>query len=214
MVKQPVAGRVKTRLAREIGVGLALRFYRQTIAAVSRRLARDSRWRVLLAVSPDSAVMSRHWPRYIPRLAQGRGDLGARLQRIMDRPFRGPILIIGSDIPAITPADIGAAFAALGSHDAVIGPSPDGGYWLIGSRRSPRVPRAFAGVPWSTAGALAATLSNLGHCRVALLRPLADVDDAIGFARASVYLGRTILPWPREMVTPGDAPSEDNRERS
>src|SRR4249920_3926098 len=75
MAKAPVAGAVKTRLAREIGVATATRFARQATAALLQRLARDPRWQTTLAVSPDAAVASRCWPPGIARIAQGRGDL-------------------------------------------------------------------------------------------------------------------------------------------
>jgi glycosyltransferase A (GT-A) superfamily protein (DUF2064 family) len=86
-------------------------------------------------------------------------------------------VLIGSDIPGVTAADIAAAFRALGRAQAVFGPAEDGGYWLVGF--GPRRPaRPFAGVRWSTEHALADTLSNCAGHRVALVRRLRDVDTA------------------------------------
>ena len=129
MVKEPVAGRVKTRLARDLGPVRAAAFYRTTTSAVLKRLGRQGPWRTELGVTPDRAIKSSAWPSSIPRRAQGSGDLGARMQRLIDTAPPGPVLVIGTDVPAIRPEHIGAAVKALGSHDAVVGPSPDGGYW-------------------------------------------------------------------------------------
>ena len=177
MAKAPVMGRVKTRLAASIGAVEATRAARVMLQALLRRLARDRRWTTWLAVAPDTAARPARWqgdtrPRLI---AQGRGDLGERMQSLFDRLPPGPVAIIGSDVPAIAPADIAAAFGLLGSHDAVLGPASDGGYWLVGlSRRRPL--RPFYDVRWSSPHALADTLANLAGHRVALLRTLRDVD--------------------------------------
>ena len=181
MAKRPVAGAVKTRLAAEIGVAAATAFQRLCLAATIRRLGRDRRWRTMLAVTPDHALDDRAFPPGIIRCAQGPGDLGQRMQRLMDRLPTGPVVIIGSDIPGILPADIAAAFDALGDADAVFGPADDGGYWLVGLRRRPRIPRPFTGVRWSGPHALADTLANCRGLTVALLRTRADVDDAAGW---------------------------------
>jgi hypothetical protein len=179
MVKAPVMGRVKTRLAAAVGAAEATRAYRVMLARTLRRLARDRRWVTWIAVAPDAALVPASWQGEAPlrRIGQGRGDLGERMQALFDRLPPGPAVIVGSDIPAVTPADIALAFKALAGHDAVLGPAGDGGYWLIGlSRRRPL--RPFAGVRWSTPHALADTLANLARWRVALLRELQDVDTA------------------------------------
>lgn len=182
MVKAPVAGAVKTRLARGIGVAAATGFYRSMMAETVRRLGHDPRWRTLLAVAPDPAVWLPVWPEGVGLIGQGRGDLGARMGAIFNRLPPGPVVIIGSDIPGIEAADIARAFRVLGGHDAVLGPSPDGGYWLIGLKRVPRVPDPFADVRWSSEHTLADTLGNLAAVRVGLLRELDDIDTADDYA--------------------------------
>ena len=82
MAKSPCAGRAKRRLAASVGAISATRFYRSCLAHTLMRLARDPRWQTLLAVSPDSEVSAPFWPRGIERQPQGRGDLGARMQRL------------------------------------------------------------------------------------------------------------------------------------
>ncbi len=101
MVKEPVAGRVKTRLAREVGAVRATSFYRTTSSALLARVYRPSRWHTHLAVAPDAAVTSRAW-RNCTRRRQGNGDLGKRMQRILDTEPPGPVVVIGTDVPTVS----------------------------------------------------------------------------------------------------------------
>ena len=182
-VKAPRHGAVKTRLARDVGATAAAAFYRATTAALLRRLGRDPRWRLSLAVTPDlDAAGAGFWPAGIPRLAQGGGDLGRRMERALRAPPSGPVVVVGSDIPAIRAGHVARAFAALGSHDAVFGPAVDGGYWLVGMKRRPWAVGVFAGVRWSSPHALADTLANLAGRRVLLLDRLRDVDTGADLA--------------------------------
>jgi rSAM/selenodomain-associated transferase 1 len=185
MAKLPVAGRVKTRLAAEIGATEAVRFYRGLLSDTVRRLAGDRRWHTWIALTPDGAVdrFAPPAPRSATIIPQGTGSLGERMQRLMDRLPPGPAVIIGSDIPGITRSDVAAAFRALGSADAVFGPAADGGYWLVGQRRLPRNIKLFCNVRWSSEHALADTLMNVASRRVALLRTIADLDDRADYLR-------------------------------
>ncbi|RKF14035.1 glycosyltransferase [Roseovarius spongiae] len=179
MLKEPRAGRVKTRLGREIGMIGAAWWFRHQGARLLRRLD-DPRWALILAISPDRAALtSRAWPAHLPRLAQGGGDLGRRMARIMHAMPPGPVCIIGGDIPGVTPDHIARAFAMLGRHDAVFGPAPDGGYWLTGLKRTAAPPPTlFGNVRWSTRHALADSIASLGPARIALADTLRDVDTA------------------------------------
>ncbi|MGH6989704.1 MAG: TIGR04282 family arsenosugar biosynthesis glycosyltransferase, partial [Stellaceae bacterium] len=176
MVRRPVAGTVKTRLAQRIGTVEALRFYRVVTARLLREIGRDRRWRTVLAVTPDRARMDRCWPADMTRIPQGGGDLEVRLRRLFDTMPRGSVIVVGSDIPNIRAIDIAAAFGALGAHDAVLGPAEDGGYWLVGLKRQPATPKAFGNVRWSTGHALADTVRNLGAARIGYVRTHFDVD--------------------------------------
>ena len=147
-VKAPRRGQVKTRLARGIGAGPATAFYRQQTDLLLRKLG-DGRWRLWLAVTPDSDTRAKFWPLRLRRFPQGGGDLGRRMQRAFDCLPPGPAVLVGTDIPDLTRAHIATAFAALGAHDVVFGPASDGGYWLVGLRRRPRLPAAFQNVRWS-----------------------------------------------------------------
>ena len=193
MAKAPVMGRVKSRLAADIGLVPATRFYRTTLAGLLRRLGRDPRWLLWLAVTPDSAANDPGaWPERARLIPQGAGDLGDRMARIL-APLQGgrsvglppgPVVLIGSDIPAIQPTHIAAAFSALGRHSLVFGPASDGGYWLVGTNRRPAGPRdLFRNVRWSTEHALADTLANVPTETPAFLETLDDIDNGVVYAR-------------------------------
>jgi rSAM/selenodomain-associated transferase 1 len=196
MAKSPRLGRVKLRLGREIGEVAALRVYRASLRHVVIRLARDTRWRTLLAVTPgrDLAEPFLRAGGLASRLPQGEGDLGRRMQRIFAKLPPGPVLIVGSDIPAVTPRLIAQAFGRLGGADAVLGPAQDGGFWLIGLRRSPKILAPFARVRWSSRHALADTIANLDGYRMALTASLRDVDTAQDFERERSAVERLVLP--------------------
>lgn len=183
-LRAPRLGRVKRRLAHAIGDGAALAFHRHVATRLLRLLARDGRWRVHVAVTPDRAFVPRAW-RVGARMGQGGGDLGRRMARAFDRLPPGPAVLVGVDIPALGTRQIAAAFAALGRHDAVFGPAEDGGYWLVGFARRTTLPRGlFAPVRWSSEHALADTLASLPRrMRVAVLERLADVDDEAAYRR-------------------------------
>jgi len=186
MAKAPRMGRVKTRLAKGIGAVEATRFYRRASLDLLRRVGADPRWQTVLALSPDRSVHENGvWPAHLPRIAQGEGDLGQRMGRLMRDLPPGPVVIVGCDIPDIAPRHIARAFEALGRADAVFGPADDGGYWLVGLRRRPRVVEIFEHVRWSSENALADTLDNVAQVglRVAMLDRLSDIDTAEDFLR-------------------------------
>jgi len=176
---------VKRRLGREIGSGGATRFYRNCLFHTVLRLAPDPRWRTVIAFDggKESAACFAPLLREIELVPQAKGDLGARMQSLFDRLPPGPVVIVGSDIPSIRPALIAEAFKILARADAVFGPALDGGYWLVGLKRTPRALTPFAGVRWSGPDALADTLANLKGRRVALAATLSDVDTAEDFRR-------------------------------
>jgi len=183
-------GRVKTRLARDIGPVRATAWYRFTSKRVIAGLSRDPRWDTYLAVAPDQASASYKswrdiWPETVMRVPQGGGDLGARLESVFRWFPPGPILIVGSDIPGLTSRHIASAFKALGRKDAVLGPCQDGGYWGIGLRRLRPEIDLFGGVRWSTQDTYSDTLRALAPRCVEPLETLIDVDTGSDFALMS-----------------------------
>ena len=176
MVKEPRPGRVKTRLAADIGKIPATWWFRHQVRRVLARLG-DPRWDLVLAVAPDHAgMLTRQFPAHLPRMPQGYGDLGARMARQLQG---GATCVIGSDIPGVRSAHIAKAFKALRSHDAVFGPAPDGGFWLVGhTARRALPPSIFAGARWSGPHALADSIASLPSHRITLVDTLNDVDSA------------------------------------
>jgi rSAM/selenodomain-associated transferase 1 len=179
MLKEPRPGRVKTRLGGEIGMTAAAWWFRHQTRRLIRRV-NDPRWNLVLAVSPDRAgLQSRIWPVHLPRIPQGRGSLGARMVRALCGRFPGPVCVIGADIPDLTSAHIARAFRVLGTAQAVFGPAPDGGYWLVGLKNTRRAPSGlFRNVRWSTEHALTDSVASIPDLRVVFTDMLHDVDEA------------------------------------
>jgi rSAM/selenodomain-associated transferase 1 len=189
--RAPRLGVGKRRLARDVGDLAALRFERAMLDRLGRRLARDRRWRLRVAVTPDNARRrTRLWPRGVPIDPQGRGDLGVRMLRALGRCRPGPALLVGTDIPELAASHVAAAFRLLGCHDVVFGPAEDGGFWLVGVRRPASLAGAFAGVRWSGPQALADVLANLPRrVSVGFAARLEDVDDGAALRRLGVGRG-------------------------
>ena len=192
--RAPQFGRVKRRLARDTGIAEATRFYRATLGRQIATLSRDPRWTVGLFVTPDNETRHAAWRGAVPAervRPQGQGDLGRR----MLLPFRtlpsGPVVLVGSDIPAMRPAHIARAFRLLGQHDLVFGPASDGGFWLIGSRRLRPMPRGiFTNVRWSSAQTLADTRANVpAAISAGEADTLDDVDTADDLRRSRTGAG-------------------------
>ena len=176
--KPPRAGEAKTRLIPALGA--------EGAAALARAFLEDT-WALLAALPWARAVLSSPlpWPEPLlpspaPELwLQGEGELGARLERILTRALaQTPLaMALGADSPGLPPAHLVQARAALAEADAVLGPSADGGFYLLGLRRA-LPPGALSGLPWSAPDTLLHTearLRTLG-LRVARSAPYLDVD--------------------------------------
>jgi uncharacterized protein len=189
--RAPALGSGKRRLARDIGDVAALRFERLMLGRLLRRLVPDRRWRLRIAVTPDRARHRRRLcPRGIAVTPQGTGDLGERMRRALAKCPPGPAVLIGTDIPALGAHHIAEAFRLLGRHDLVFGPSADGGFWLVGARRSPCLPPLFGEVRWSSPHALADVLANLPrHISVGFAARLEDLDDGASYRRLAPCRG-------------------------
>jgi rSAM/selenodomain-associated transferase 1 len=190
-VRAPQLGCGKRRLAQEIGDVATVRFERLMLGLLLRRLANDRRWRLRIAVTPDTACrQARHWRRGVEVTGQGRGDLGIRMRRALAACPPGPVVLVGGDIPQLAAGHIAAAFRLLGRHDLVFGPAEDGGFWLVGARRSPGLPPLFEKVRWSGPYALGDTLARLPkRVTVGFVDRLADVDDGEAYRRLAPCRG-------------------------
>ncbi|MBS0244650.1 MAG: glycosyltransferase [Proteobacteria bacterium] len=192
MMKMPLAGRVKSRLARDIGTTEATRFFRVACRLTLQRLARQPFWRTYVAITPDAALTSAMLAPHLNRMPQGAGDLGQRMQRPMRILPPGPVCVIGTDIPDISIESVRRAFRELGRNDIVFGPACDGGFWLVGQRRRPRVVEPYNGVSWSSADTLGRVLANLGGRAVGFTNTLRDIDAAIDLSRLQMKPGRLV----------------------
>ncbi len=179
--KAPRPGFVKTRLGSSLGHESAAGLYRAFLKDLSRRLRGlpiSTGW----FVTPDDG-----WPEVVEvvgsgwaaPVAQGGGDWGARQDRLFRTAAdRGEdrVVLIASDSPQVGIEAIAAAFAALDTHDLVLGPVFDGGYWLVGMRSYHSV---LAGVQMSTTGVFEHLLSRASRdgLAVKLMRPTFDVDE-------------------------------------
>ncbi len=178
--REPVAGRVKTRLAAALGRGPAAVLYAAFLEDLSRALRGP--WEAVLSHDGDAgprlrAVFDDGW-RMAP---QGEGDLGERLSRAAGLAFsEGARLVVlaGSDVPTLTAREVGAAFDALSAADVVFAPSPDGGFSLVGLRPPADPGALFSGVAWSSDRAFRETRANAERAglSVALLPGVPDVD--------------------------------------
>ena len=175
MAKEPLPGRVKTRLAREVGSTVATWWFRHQLKKTIRTL-NDPRWDIIVSLSPDIFVKRRNfWSPEINCIPQGRGNLGQKMRNIFKLFANRPICIIGGDIPGITRLEISEAFKKLASRKFVIGPAEDGGFWLIGHQgRAPA--KLFDGVRWSSPWAYLDTIQTFEDRSFSCISKLRDVD--------------------------------------
>ena len=173
--KQPVPGRVKTRLIPALGpegaARLAAEMLERTVdEAVSTGLP------VELCGDPDAALWC---DAPVALTAPGGGDLGARLARAARRILGGGecVMFVGADCPGLDRSRLARAAAALETHHAVVHPARDGGYVLFGLGRFD--PSLFEGIAWSTGSVCAETLARLSALgwSVDVRETIADVDE-------------------------------------
>lgn len=184
--RAPEPGRVKTRLVPVLGDAGAAQLHERLVRRTLRTARRAGIGPVHLYCAPDRAAAFFH--PFAARLRlhdQHPGDLGERMHAAFRRALRRhrQAILIGSDCPALRPGDLRAAAGALRGARAVLIPAEDGGYPLIGLRRTS--PRLFRGMPWGTAAVLARTRRRLAqlHWRGRELRRLWDVDRPADVAR-------------------------------
>jgi hypothetical protein len=214
MARAPVPGAVKTRLAAAVGAAAAAALYRAFTEDLCAAFA--PRHAMALACTPDTAdpFFARLARRYrLTLLPQGPGDLGARMRRVAATALaRAPrVVLIGSDAPTLPVTYVADAFRALRTWRVVLGPSVDGGYYLLGLRAP--VPDVFTRMPWGSAEVLRRTLRRLAAraVRPALLPCWYDVDTPADLAALRCHLavlatlGQVPCPRTRRAVVRLDA---------
>ncbi len=161
-LKEPVPGQVKTRLAEELGDHGAAAVYRAATELTLGRLNGFQKQAMLVIDPPEAIKRIRRWvgAAWAIRPQQGT-NLGERLSHATIDAFREgakAVVVIGTDSPWLRSSQIAEAFQALARAEVVIGPTDDGGYYLIGLSK----PAAdlFAGIAWSSPQVYAQTLAN------------------------------------------------------
>ncbi len=178
-IKNPIPGKVKTRLAKEIGDERALLIYEQ-LTDITFQVTRNIDFDKAVFYS-DSIDYSDKWTedKYHKRIQQG-GTLGDRMQYAFQQGFDekyNSVVIIGSDCPHLTTDLIYQAFDLLDTYDFVIGPAKDGGYYLLGMNALQK--NLFENKKWSTDTVLQDTLNDIKGEKASyiLLPVLSDIDN-------------------------------------
>ena len=177
-VRHPERGKVKTRLARTLGDAEALRIYRLLLEKTREATLGVNAGRFLFYT--DRIVETDEWPAAaFHKYVQADGDLGARMHAAFETAFAAgaaKAVIIGSDCPELDAGIIDRAFAALDAADFALGPTPDGGYYLLGMKKLE--PALFTGIAWSTETVREKTLEKIRRlgCTATLLPELSDID--------------------------------------
>lgn len=187
--KAPVAGQVKTRLCPPLTPDEAATLHGTFVLdTLERTKAAIAKWRLpidrYVACAPSAALVffkileERHGVRLLDQVGE---DLGERMHRAFTDLFsRGyeRAFIVGTDVPTLPLSEYQRAVSLLESHDVVLGPATDGGYYFIGLKRP--VPELFTGIQWSTADVLAATKRKAAalNLTVGLLTEWRDIDVA------------------------------------
>ena len=186
--KAPQPGAVKTRLIPALGAEGAADLARRMLGHTLQQALAAGAGPVELCMSP--APGNKAWrgvalPAGVTCTAQGEGDLGQRMARAVARVTGQlqPVLLFGTDCPALTAAHIMEAERQLARHDAVLLAVADGGYILIGLKAP--CPELFADMPWSTSTVAAETRRRMAarKLRVWLGPTLRDIDEPADLAR-------------------------------
>ena len=184
--REPVPGKVKTRLAREVGAAAAASLYEAFLSDLAATLTAPGQWDSVLAYAdsePGPCVLAAFGPPW-DLVPQGEGSLADRLQGAVVRARlegRCDVVVAASDAPTLSGEDISEAFRALsGDAEVVFAPAPDGGFSLVGMVGNVDPAAVFpAGARWSSQHALgdSARSAEAKGYRVRLLRTVPDVDE-------------------------------------
>jgi rSAM/selenodomain-associated transferase 1 len=181
-VKHPAYGRVKSRLAEQIGQDAATDLYKSFVADILTTLHAISVNFKIVFYPPDAENKFQQWlGEGYSYIRQTGKDLGQRMKNAFLQAFSdgfNNVILIGSDIPDLPTEYLQLAFKALETNGVVIGPSSDGGYYLIGFTKEAFLPDVFEGITWSSVDVFEQTLNILKQHkqRVYLLPQWHDVD--------------------------------------
>jgi rSAM/selenodomain-associated transferase 1 len=177
--KDPKKGKVKTRLAREIGSEKALSVYLRLLNKTCR-IFRKTAYDVKLYFTPSKTHLKKVVPKRFELKPQRGNNLGKKMLNAFEKNKNkyGRIVIIGTDCPLVSKSLIKKAFNKLNDNQIVLGPSEDGGYYLVGLSKIHR--GIFSGITWGTNKVLKQTLNKckLLNVKPTLLKKLYDIDTA------------------------------------
>lgn len=174
--RNPELGVGKRRLAKTIGDEAAFEIYKFLLAH-TREITKDLKATKQVWYS-EQVHKNDAWDNAIyDKYVQEGADLGVRMEHAFQEAFKNQdhVIIIGSDLQDMNQADLENAFDQLESHDAVIGPAEDGGYYLLGFTKK-LVQGVFQDKEWGAATVLEKTLNNLKNINYAVLEARNDVD--------------------------------------
>ena len=176
--RSPELGKVKKRLAIEIGKEKALKVYKILLDSVIGEMD-NPEFHPIVFLKGDRKKFEKHNPKSFDIASQDDGDLGERMHKSFQKGFEQGaenVILFGSDILDLRVDDFKAAFSKLDSFDLVLGPAFDGGYYLIGMKQPQ--PGLFEGIDWGTEGVLNQTLKKAGELdlNVYLLARKKDID--------------------------------------
>lgn len=176
-IKNPVKGRVKTRLAKDADEDYALKVYLE-LQNYTRDVSLKTDATRYLYYSSHIQGVDLWDPLLFNKRLQSNGDLGERMRNAFAEilTFHEKVIIIGSDCIQLDSEILNSAFVLLDEYDIVLGPAIDGGYYLLGVKEYP--PDIFTSMPWSTGMVLDKTIERIlkagKSCR--LLQELSDID--------------------------------------
>ncbi|MBD0830772.1 TIGR04282 family arsenosugar biosynthesis glycosyltransferase [Aestuariibaculum sediminum] len=188
--RNPELGKCKTRLAKTVGDEVALKIYKhllQHTASVAASLKVDK-----FVFYSENIVENDIWnPKIFHKYLQSGQDLGERMESAFSALLNlgyNKVIIIGSDLLDLNTKTINKAFEKLNTHDYVVGPAKDGGYYLLGMKIL--TPTLFKNKAWGTQTVLKETLKNLQNKNFSLLQELNDIDtfeDIQGYEELKQY---------------------------
>ena len=177
-IKNPELGKVKTRIAMSLGDKKALEIYSKLIGYTKGVLLQLSNVKKYVYYSSFVDLQDDWNNDKFEKCIQSKGDLGERMSNAFGETFQAcdQLIIIGSDCPQLTPSHINEAFEKLKKHNLVIGPSHDGGYYLIGMDK--HYPMLFQDIVWSTNTVFDDTIqiAKDNGLSVSKLETLSDID--------------------------------------
>ncbi len=205
-------GKVKTRLASKLGNEMACRVYFKLLSHLLNALGHVADRRSIvfqpLEKRPEFSRLGNQRWELVP---QTTGDLGDKLSHCFSQLLTSrqsdptglntrKVVVIGSDCPLVNSKRIAQAFGILDQCPVVLGPSSDGGYYLVGMREDHR--EIFQGISWSTSSVLAETISRLNarSIKFDLLPEMADIDEAEDLANLMNQLAISTSPAERELL--------------